>query len=262
MAQICAGMAAIMALNCRLTRLDWACIKLINVRRLVWDTIMAQGKFITYLRVSTDKQGKSGLGIEAQRAAVSAYLNGGDWQLCGEYVEIESGKKSNRPKLAEAMLACRQHRATLLIAKLDRLSRDLHFLSGLEKSGVDFVAADMPHAGKVTVRIMAVLAEDELERISARTKAALAAAKARGTVLGGDRGYRITNAAREAGIAAVKAKANARNLDLLPIIKEMQASGAGLREIARELSAKGIPTARGLATWTPTAVSRVIAASA
>jgi DNA invertase Pin-like site-specific DNA recombinase len=222
---------------------------------------MAQGKFVTYLRVSTDKQGRSGLGIEAQRAAVSAFLNGGNWEVCGEYLEIESGKRADRPKLAEAMRACRQHRATLLIAKLDRLSRDAHFLLGLEKAGVEFVAADMPTANRLTVGIMAMVADEERRMISARTKAALQAAKARGTILGGDRGYRITDAAREAGIAAVKAKASARAADLLPIIREIQAGGAGLREIARQLTERGIPTSRGSAAWTPTAVSRVIAAA-
>ena len=137
---------------------------------------MAEGKWISYLRVSTDRQGKSGLGIEAQRNSVNEYLNGGKWSLVKEYVEIESGKRTDRPKLDEAIKACRAHKAKLVIAKLDRLSRDAHFLLGLEKAGIDFVAADMPNANRLTVGIMAMVAEEERRMISKRTKDALAAA--------------------------------------------------------------------------------------
>jgi DNA invertase Pin-like site-specific DNA recombinase len=146
---------------------------------------MAKGRFVSYLRVSTERQGRSGLGLEAQRAAVTDYLDGGNWQLVAELVEVESGAKAARPKLAEALALCRSHRATLVIAKLDRLTRDAHFLLGLKKAGIDFVAADMPSANRMTVGIMAVVAEEERRMISARTKAALAAAKARGKKLGG-----------------------------------------------------------------------------
>jgi len=149
--------------------------------------IMTSGRFVSYLRVSTDRQGKSGLGLEAQRASVADYLNGGTWELIDEFVEIESGGNAARPKLAEALALCRAHRATLVVAKLDRLARDAHFLLGLEKAGVDFVAADMPHANRLTVGIMAMVAEQERQFISDRTKAALAAAKARGVKLGGFR---------------------------------------------------------------------------
>src|SRR5215203_4343370 len=149
---------------------------------------MAQGRFVTYLRVSTDKQGKSGLGLDAQRKAVEDFLNGGRWELIDEFVEVESGKRDDRPKLAEAMARCRLHKATLVIAKLDRLSRDAHFLLGLQKelqrSGLRFVAADMPEANELTVGIMAVVAQAERKAISQRTKDALAAAKARGKKLG------------------------------------------------------------------------------
>src|SRR6516162_2595814 len=148
---------------------------------------MAEGKWISYLRVSTDRQGKSGLGLEAQRSAVADYLNGGSWSLVKEFLEVESGKRSDRPMLADAIKACREYGAKLVIAKLDRLSRDAHFLLGLEEAGVDFVAADMPNANRLTVGIMAMVAEDEALRISERTKAALAAAKRRGVKLGGDR---------------------------------------------------------------------------
>ena len=132
---------------------------------------MAEGKFVSYLRVSTARQGKSGLGIEAQRKAVEDYLNGGNWQLVKEFKETESGKKADRPELAKAFQLCRLTGAKLLIAKLDRLSRDAHFLLGLEKAGVDFVAADMPQANRLTIGIMAVMAEDERRRISERTRA-------------------------------------------------------------------------------------------
>ena len=138
---------------------------------------MAEGKWVSYLRVSTDRQGRSGLGLEGQRAAVADFLNGGEWQLAREFVEVESGKRSDRPILADALKACRLYGAKLIIAKIDRLSRDAHFLLGLEKAGVHFVAADMPNANRLTVGIMAMIAEEERRMISRRTKEALAAAK-------------------------------------------------------------------------------------
>src|SRR5215208_2042297 len=140
---------------------------------------MAEGRFIAYHRVSTAQQGRSGLGLEAQRQAVADYLNGGRWELLREFTEVESGKRADRPELAKALAACRVHRATLVIAKLDRLSRNAGFLMNLRDAGVEFVCADMPAANRLTVGIMAVVAEAEAEMISARTKAALAAAKAR-----------------------------------------------------------------------------------
>ena len=153
---------------------------------------MAEGKFVSYLRVSTVRQGRSGLGLEAQRRAVDDFLNGGEWRVIKEFVEVESGKKADRPELLKAFQACRLFGAKLVIAKLDRLSRDAHFLLGLEKAGVDFVAADMPQANRLTVGIMAMVADEERRMISARTKAALAQAKKRGTRPGGYRGAKIT----------------------------------------------------------------------
>src|SRR4051795_2506222 len=125
---------------------------------------MAKGRYVSYLRVSTDRQGRSGLGLEAQRKAVEDFLNGGRWDLIDEFVEVESGKRDDRPKLTEALSLCRLHNATLVIAKLDRLSRDAAFLLGL------FVAADMPEANELVVGIMAVVAQAERKMISQRTR--------------------------------------------------------------------------------------------
>ncbi len=227
---------------------------------------MASGKWISYLRVSTDRQGTSGLGIEAQRQAVADYLNGGRWKLIKEFVEIESGKKADRHQLEAALAACRLHGAKLVIAKLDRLSRDAHFLLGLEKAGVDFVAADNPTANRLTVGIMAMVAEEEGRQISIRTKAALQAAKARGTKLGGRRprksdGQLVTIDAdmRALGIAARQQRAADRATDIAPTIKALQAAGAtSLRAIAAGLNAQGIPTARGHGVWSAVQVARVL----
>ncbi len=138
---------------------------------------------VAYYRVSTDRQGKSGLGLDAQRAAVAAYLAGRGEKIA-EFTEIESGKRNDRPQLAAALMLCRQQKARLIIAKLDRLARNVHFISGLMESGVDFVAVDMPEANRLTLHILAAVAEHEREMISQRTKAAREQAKARGTRLG------------------------------------------------------------------------------
>ncbi|MBB4038610.1 DNA invertase Pin-like site-specific DNA recombinase [Microvirga flocculans] len=221
---------------------------------------MAEGTYIAYYRVSTAKQGASGLGLEAQKEAVRQFLNGGNWTLAAEFTEVESGKHSDRPELAKAFRACRLYGAKLVIAKLDRLSRDAHFLLGLEKAGVDFVAADMPHANRLTVGIMAMVADEERRMISARTKAALKAAKARGVKLGGNRGSVVDDAARQVSAAVRGNKATERATDLAPIIEELKASGVlSLGAIAKALNERGIPTARGGNVWTPAGVSRVLA---
>ena len=174
-----------------------------------------------------------------------------------EYVEVESGKRADRPALGEAIKACRLYAAKLVIAKLDRLSRDAHFLLGLEKAGVDFVAADMPNANRLTVGIMAMVAEEERRMISARTKAALQAAKARGTKLGGHRGVVPTAEARALARNAVESRADARAAEIAPTIAELQAAGiTSLRRIAAALNEQGIPTARGAGRWTATQVAR------
>jgi DNA invertase Pin-like site-specific DNA recombinase len=144
--------------------------------------------FVAYYRVSTDKQGRSGLGLEAQQEAVRTYLNGGKWKIVGEFTEVETGKRSDRPKLAEALKACRKRKATLVIAKLDRLARNVHFISGQMDQNVPFVACDSPNDDRFMIHLKASFAEEEARKISIRTKAALQAAKARGTKLGGYRG--------------------------------------------------------------------------
>ena len=220
---------------------------------------MAEGKWISYLRVSTGRQGKSGLGLEAQRTSVTDFLNGGQWKLVKEFVEVESGKRADRPQLEAALAACRLHGAKLVIAKLDRLSRDAHFLLGLDKAGVDFVAADMPNANRLTVGIMAMVAEEERRMISARTKAALDAAKKRGVVLGGNRGARPTAKMRARARAVVQQRADARAADIGPTIKALQAAGAtSLRAIAAGLNQQGIPTSRGAGEWTAVQVARML----
>ena len=220
---------------------------------------MADGNFVAYYRVSTERQGRSGLGLEAQQKAVETYLNGGRWSVVSTFLEVESGKNNNRPKLQEALAACRVHNATLLIAKLDRLSRDAHFLLGLQKAGVRFVAVDMPHADNFTVGILAMVAQKEREMISQRTKDALAAAKARGVKLGGDRGNLsiVSGFGRAASEAVRSAKATARANDLAPIIREQMSEGQSLRSIAANLNAQGIKTNQG-SQWTAAAVSRTI----
>jgi DNA invertase Pin-like site-specific DNA recombinase len=221
---------------------------------------MAQGKFISYIRVSTIRQGRSGLGLEAQRKAVADYLNGGSWQLVDEVVEVESGKRNDRPKLAEALRLCRLHGAVLIIAKLDRLARNVAFISNLMESGVEFTAVDFPQANRMTVHILAAVAEHEAKAISTRTKDALAAAKARGTRLGGDRGNlpAVAKAGAKASVATRITKADNRASDLAPIIEELKAAGAvSLRQIADGLNTKGIKTARG-GEWSAMQVQRVM----
>jgi DNA invertase Pin-like site-specific DNA recombinase len=185
---------------------------------------MAEGKWISYLRVSTGRQGRSGLGLEAQRKAVEEFLNGGDWHLVKEFVEVESGKKTDRhrPVLTGALKSCRLYGAKMIIAKLDRLSRNAHFLLGLKEACVDFVSADMPTANRLTVGIMAMVAEEEGRMISERTKQALAAARRRGVQLGGyNKNPKLTASARKAGQEANRAKAVERMVDLAPTIAEL-----------------------------------------
>lgn len=222
---------------------------------------MATGKFVSYLRVSTQQQGRSGLGLEAQREAVTVFLNGGNWDLIREFKEVESGKRDdNRPELAKALHLCKVTGAKLVIAKLDRLSRDAHFLLGMQKAGVPFVAADMPEANEMVVGIMAVIAQAERKMISQRTKAALAAAKARGVKLGGPNGAsHLRGRYQPQAVEAVRHQAQERAVELRSVIDDIKASGiTSVRMIAHELNARGMVTPRGT-TWHPTSVARLLA---
>ncbi len=218
--------------------------------------IMANGRFVAYYRVSTERQGRSGLGEAAQRAAVADYLNGGRWTVLAEFTEIESGANNERPELARAMTHCRLTGAQLVIAKLDRLSRDAAFLMGLEKSGISFVAADMPSANTLTVGILAVVAQEERKLISERTKAALKAAKARGQVLGGVRAnHRPVDGAL--GAKAVHAQAVAFADTVRPTVRRLRDGGLSLRAVAAALDAQSIRRPRG-GSWTAEAVMQVL----
>lgn len=210
-------------------------------------------KIVAYYRVSTKRQGYSGLGLEAQQAAVAQYAQQHDAEIIGEYVEIESGKRSDRPNLAEAIGHTKLSRATLVIAKLDRLARNVHFTSGLMESGVDFVACDNPHANRLTIHILAAVAEDEAARISERTTNALEAAKARGVKLGSARpGHwegreHLRGWSKATKVAAKKRaeKARAEYRFLVPTLIRMRDEGRSLREIAKWLNDQGHQTRRG-----------------
>jgi DNA invertase Pin-like site-specific DNA recombinase len=222
---------------------------------------MAEGKFVSYLRVSTDKQGRSGLGLEAQRDAVSRYLNGGRWKLVAEYVEVESGKRNSRPQLQAAISHAKATGAKLVIARLDRLARNLHFVSSLQERGVDFVAADMPDANRLTIHIIAAVAEAVGRTISENTKTALAAAKARGVKLGnpnGARALRGKQVGNADAVATIKSNAAQHAADLRGIVDDIRRSGiTTVRGIAEELHTRGIRAPRG-DTWHPTAVARLL----
>jgi DNA invertase Pin-like site-specific DNA recombinase len=205
-------------------------------------------KYIAYYRVSTVKQGQSGLGLEAQRASVADYLAGVSGELINEYTEIQSGKKNDRPELNKALRKCRLTGATLLIAKLDRLSRNAAFLMNLQDSATKFIACDMPEANNLTVGLMACLADYERVLISKRTKEALKAAKARGVKLGNPKLDQV--------------RCTERNTEILEVINEIQSnadSELSLRQISKQLNSAGYTTARGKA-WQATSVMRVLAA--
>ena len=220
---------------------------------------MTNGKVVAYYRVSTKRQGVSGLGLAAQKEAVRGYLNGGAWSLVDEVVEVESGKRGGRPRLAEALALCRLHRATLVIAKLDRLARNVAFVSALMESDVEFTAVDFPQANRLTIHILAAVAEHEAAMISARTKAALAAAKARGVKLGGDRGNlpAVARQGHAAGLRVRRGKAADRAVALAPRLNAMTLRGESLRGMARTLTGEGIPAPRG-GPWTAAQVSRAL----
>lgn len=221
---------------------------------------MAAGKFISYCRVSTQMQGSSGLGLEAQKKSISDYLNGGSWELIGEYIEVESGKKNDRPQLKAALAQCDLTGATLIIAKLDRLARNVHFISNLMESGVDFVAVDFPTANRLTVHILAAVAEHEGKMISERTRNALQAAKARGIKLGAPCMNISAEAQEKGAIAGGLMKmilADSFALKVLPNIIKYRKQSQNLSQIAASLNAGHIRTARGK-EWTAQAVKNVL----
>ena len=224
-------------------------------------------KIIAYYRVSTAKQGKSGLGLEGQQAAVAAFVAQRGCETLAVYQEVESGKNSDRPELAKAVAHAKRSKATLIVAKLDRLARNVAFLSRLMESGVDFIAIDLEHANRLTIHILAAVAEGEAKAISDRTKVALAAAKARGVQLGsarpghwdGREDARLRGAQKGAiaATAVRQAKAAEAYVDLVPMMQELQASGKSLRAIADALNADGHTTRRG-AEWNQVQVKRVL----
>ena len=211
------------------------------------------GKFVSYYRVSTDKQGRSGLGLEAQKAAVADRLNGGRWQIVGEFVEVESGKRAKRPQLEAALKACKKHKAKLVVAKLDRLSRDVGFIHKLIGSGVEVLFADFPELngamGKFVLILMANVAELEAGLVSERTKAALKAAKARGVKLGRHGAEVLAPQYRE--------EARQRAMQLEPVITELKGNGLSLARMAAELNKRKVPTPRG-GRWDHSSVRNVM----
>lgn len=196
---------------------------------------------VPYYRVSTDRQGRSGLGLDSQRSAVSSYLQTVSGEILAEFTEIESGRKSDRPQLQAAIELCKRTKAKLVIAKLDRLARNVYFVSGLMESGVDFVAVDMPDANRFSIHIMAAVAELERELISTRTKEALAAAKQRGMVLGNPRPAESLARGRQ----TIQLELDAYRAKVLPTLQQFAAQGLSYRAIARELNRLNVPTARG-----------------
>jgi DNA invertase Pin-like site-specific DNA recombinase len=217
------------------------------------------GKFVAYYRVSTDKQGQSGLGLEAQRQLVTTFLNGGRWSLIGEFTEIESGTRKRlkeRPMLAAALDLARKQKATLVVAKLDRLARDVQFISTLLNGKVPFVCSDMPEADRTFLQMMAVFAEYEAKRISDRTSAALAALKRKGVKLGSP----SPEVGSAEGVKIIKAKADAYAEKVGPLVRDIiKRSGAStLRDIAEVLSARNIETPRGNTDWHASQVSNLL----
>src|SRR5580704_10420946 len=217
---------------------------------------------VSYIRVSTSQQGRSGLGIEAQREALERFADAEGFEIVAEFVEVETGKGSDaldrRPQLSSALARARSVRCSVAVAKLDRLSRDVHFISGLMAHRVSFVVAELgPDVDPFVLHLYAALAEKERALISGRTKSALAAAKAKGVKLGNPH----IEAARGEAVAAIKAEADHAAGNVLPIIAEIRKSGATtLRAIAEALNARGIPTPRGR-RWHATSVRNALARS-
>lgn len=219
-------------------------------------------KVVAYYRVSTAAQGRSGLGLEAQRAAVEAFCQGRSCHMLAEYTEVESGEKDSRPELEKALHYARVTGARLVIAKMDRLSRDLHFVTKLQKSGAQFTAADLPEADEFTVHIFVAAAQRERKLIAERTKAALAAAKARGVKLGNPNGaaaLRRAGKGNGAAVGALKEAADRHATDLAPVVAHLQAEGhTSLPALAKALNERQMRTPRG-GQWHPSSVRNLLA---
>lgn len=220
-------------------------------------------KLVTYIRVSTQRQGRSGLGLSAQENAVREFAAQHDAKIVGNFTEVESGRDDDRPELAKAIAFAKRQRAVLVVAKLDRLARSVRFVSALMESGVEFAAADMPAANQLTLHITSAVAEDEAHRISERTKTALKAYKRRGGRLGASRPEcrNLTAAGRRRGAKRAaevnRANAVAAYADLAPTMRELRDQGLSLRGIADRLNVEGHTTRRGL-PWNQVQVSRVL----
>lgn len=221
--------------------------------------MQAAAPIVTYIRVSTSSQGRSGLGIEAQRHALAHFATSGGYEVVREFVEVETGKGSDaldrRPQLKAALTAARKLKCHVGVAKLDRLSRDVHFISGLMAHKVPFLVAELgPDVDPFVLHLFAALAEKERALISTRTRQALSAAKARGVALGNPK----LHVARRSAVEAVKTEADRYAANVLPIIREAQKAGAStLRQLADALNARGVATARG-GQWYAQSVANIL----
>lgn len=217
-------------------------------------------RIASYIRVSTQRQGQSGLGIEAQREAIRVYALSQKAEIVSEHIEIESGRNDARPELAKAIRQARVTGSRLVIARLDRLTRSTSFLFNLQDAGVDFVCCDNPHATPLTIGVLALVAQAEAEAISARIVAALAAAKARGTKLGNPNGaapLRRAGKGNTDAVRTIKFRADARAHDLADILEDVTSAGhTTLKDQASELNRRGIKTARG-GRWHASSVSNL-----
>lgn len=219
-----------------------------------------EGKFISYIRVSTQAQQSSGLGLEAQRQAILNHLNGGNWKLIKEYIETESGRKNDRPELLKALAHCKRIKATLIISRLDRLSRSVSFLANLMESDVDFIALDAPYANKFMLHVLSAVAQHEAEVTSQRTKDALAAAKARGVKLGNPHGFSKVRRNTDPSKATQKRMETAKAYSerMYPIVKQFIDDGRSLRWIAEEMEKQKELTPRGGERWSAMTVKLIL----
>lgn len=218
-------------------------------------------RVVAYYRVSTEEQGRSRLGLEAQKEAVTALCDQRGWEIIAEFTEVESGKRDDRPQLTAALKRAKVTGARVVIAKLDRLSRNVAFLAALQDSGAKFTAADMPEADEFTIHILAAVAQRERKLASDRTRAALAAAKARGVKLGNPNGAKaIRRAGKGTGAAlkAVRRGAQERAVEYAETVADIRSTGAtSLGAIAREMNERGIVTPRG-GRWHPSSVRNLL----